>query len=326
MKKRTKTKILTSPTKKTNPDLTEKALTSFENYLLVERSYSDYTVSNYLKDVKDFEDFLKSQGFGDLLNIETHNVARYYISYLSTNYAKRTINRKLSSLRGFYKHLHERGMVKNNPFEDVSSVKQEKTLPHFLQKNEVNEMFEAIDKNTPLGMRDLVIMELLYGSGLRVSELCSLTYKSFDFSNGLIKVFGKGSKERYVPLSDKAVEAIEVYKEVGRPILVKKNKDGQNPSEFLLNHYGGPLTTRGVRVILNNIIDKTADTFKISPHMLRHTFATHLLDGGADLRSVQEMLGHVNLSTTQIYTHVSLEQTMRAYMEHHPRQQKENQK
>ena len=326
MKKRTKTKIIATPTKKVSPDLTEKALSSFENYLLVERSYSEYTVNNYLKDIKDFETFLKGQGFGTLLDINTHNIARYYVSFLSNQYAKRSINRKLSSLRGFYRHLHERGMVGVNPFEDIASVKQEKTLPHFLQKDEINQMFNAIDSNTPLGMRDMVILELLYGSGLRVSELCSLTYKSFDFSNQMVLVHGKGSKERYVPLSDKAVEAIDVYHQVGRPILQKKNQDGINPDEFLLNHYGGPLTTRGVRVILNNIIDKTADTFKISPHMLRHTFATHLLDGGADLRSVQEMLGHVNLSTTQIYTHVSLEQTMRAYMEHHPRQVKEDQK
>ena len=325
MKKKPKGKVILQTPKK-NQNSTEAALKSFENYLLVERSYSTYTIDNYMKDIKDFETFVEGQGFGDLLNIATHNVARYYISFLSDKYAKRSINRKLSSLRGFYKHLHEKGMIDINPFEDVQSVKTEKTLPHFLQKDEINQMFAAINNNTPTGMRDTLILELLYGSGLRVSELCGLTYKNFDFSNRLILVYGKGAKERYVPISDKAIEAIEIYKEVGRPTLLKKNKDNIDPDEFLLNHYGGPLTTRGVRVILNNIIEHTADTFKISPHMLRHTFATHLLDGGADLRSVQEMLGHVNLSTTQIYTHVSLEQTMKAYMEHHPRQIKEDKK
>jgi len=248
---------------------------------------------------------------------------RYYISHLSKTYAKTSINRKLSSLRTFYRLMMERGLINTNPMDNTQSIKKDKTLPHFLQKSEVEEMYRAIDTNKPLGMRDLVIMELLYGSGLRVSELCSLTYKDFDFSNKLIKVFGKGSKERYVPISEKAIEAIDVYNSIGRPQLQRINKDNINPDEFLLNKNGGPLTTRGVRVILNNIIEKTADTFKISPHMLRHTFATHLLDGGADLRSVQEMLGHVNLSTTQIYTHVSMEQTMKAYMEHHPRQIKE---
>ena len=219
--------------------------------------------------------------------------------------------------------MKERKVCEENPFDEVQSVKAEKTLPHFLQKDEINAMFQVIDKNKPLGMRDMTILELLYGSGLRVSELCSLKFKNFDFANKMVKVYGKGSKERYVPLSDKSIEAIHIYNEVGRVSLLK-NAENKKEEIFLLNHHGGPLTTRGVRVILNNIIDKTSDTFKISPHMLRHTFATHLLDGGADLRSVQEMLGHVNMSTTQIYTHVSLEQTMKAYMEHHPRQQKEN--
>lgn len=318
--------VISAPKKNNNNNSVNLAINSFENYLVVERSYSPYTVSNYIKDIKDFEVFVQGQGFGDLLNIEARNVARYYVSFLSDKFAKRSINRKLSSLRGFYKYLKTRNMIDYNPFEDVQSVKQEKTLPHFLQKDEIEQMFNVIERNKPLGMRDDVILELLYGSGLRVSELCSLTYKSFDFSNKLIKVFGKGAKERYVPLSDKAIEAVQIFKEVGRPALLKYNKDNIDPEEFLLNYYGGPLTPRGVRVILNNIIDKTADTFKISPHMLRHTFATHLLDGGADLRSVQEMLGHVNLSTTQIYTHVSLEQTMKAYMEHHPRQVQEEKK
>lgn len=322
MRKRTKSTIIVPKKKETKRSL-EEALKVFENYLVVERSYSDYTVQNYIKDVRDFNDFLVSQGFNDAVNVESTKVSRYFISHLSDNYSKRTINRKLSSLRGFYKLMNERNILNINPFDDVQSIKADKTLPHFLQKNEIQEMFNAINNNTPLGMRDEVIMELLYGSGLRVSELCGLTYKSFDFSNKMILVYGKGAKERYVPMSDKAIIAVDVYYQVARPIIQKKNKNNINPSEFLLNNHGGPLTPRGVRVVLNNIIDKTSDTFKISPHMLRHTFATHLLDGGADLRSVQEMLGHVNLSTTQIYTHVSIEQTMKAYMEHHPRQNKE---
>ena len=312
-------------TKPQNNNSFDKALQVFENYLLVERNYSEYTVNSYLKDVKDFRTFLDSEGYDGIMEQTSDRIPRYYISRLSTNYAKTSINRKISSLRTFYRLMKERNLVSINPFEDTQTIKKDKKLPHFLQKNEIDSMFAVIDTNKPLGLRDLVILELLYGSGLRVSELCSLTYKSFDFSNKLVKVYGKGAKERYVPMSNKAIEAIELYNEIARPILVKnylanQNNKGEKPQEFLLNRNGGELTTRGVRVILNNIIDKTADTFKISPHMLRHSFATHLLDGGADLRSVQEMLGHVNLSTTQIYTHVSLEQTMKAYMEHHPRQ------
>ena len=322
MRKKVKNKIL-MPLQKKKQKSFEDALEVYENYLIVERLYSEYTTLNYIKDIKDFNDFVKSEEFGDALNLESTKISRYYISYLSDKYSKRTINRKLSSLRGFYKLLHERGMIDFNPFEEVQSIKTDKPLPHFLQVNEIEGMFNSINTNTPLGMRDEVILELLYGSGLRVSELCGLTYKSFDFSNKMILVYGKGAKERYVPMSDKAIKSIDVYKEVARPILQKRNGQNIDPNEFILNNRGGSLTPRGVRVVLNNIIAKTSDTFKISPHMLRHTFATHLLDGGADLRSVQEMLGHVNLSTTQIYTHVSIEQTMKAYMEHHPRQNKE---
>ncbi|MBR2891781.1 MAG: tyrosine-type recombinase/integrase [Bacilli bacterium] len=322
MRKKIKNKILT-PSKIKRKRSFEDALEVYENYLIVERLYSDYTTLNYIKDIRDFNDFVESEGFGDALNLESNKISRYYISYLSDKYSKRTINRKLSSLRGFYKLIHERGLIEFNPFEEVQSIKTDKPLPHYLQKNEIEEMFNSINNDTPLGMRDEVILELLYGSGLRVSELCSLTYKSFDFGNKMILVYGKGAKERYVPMSDKAIQAIDVYRSIARPILQKRNTENIDPNEFILNNRGGALTPRGVRVVLNNIITKTSDTFKISPHMLRHTFATHLLDGGADLRSVQEMLGHVNLSTTQIYTHVSIEQTMKAYMEHHPRQNKE---
>jgi integrase/recombinase XerC len=162
---------------------------------------------------------------------------------------------------------------------------------------------------------------MLYGSGLRVSELCNLKVKDIDFGNELVLVFGKGHKNRYVPLNKVTIKAIHNYLALSRPTLALKNETEVSDKLFL-NHRGGDLTTRGVRVILNNIIEKTSENFKISPHMLRHTFATHLLDGGADLRSVQEMLGHVHLSSTQIYTHVSREQLKAAYMEHHPRARK----
>lgn len=324
MKKKKIGKKIATIKRETNNNTFDKALTIFENYLSVERNYSDYTVSNYIKDIKDFNEFLLEEGYDPILEQNSDRISRYYISRLSTIYAKTSINRKISSIRTFYRLMKERGIVKINPFEETQTIKKDKMLPHYLQKSEIEEMFNAIDTNKPLGMRDSVIMELLYGSGLRVSELCNLEYKDFDFSNKLVKVYGKGAKERYVPMSDKAIQAIDLFNSVGRPELLLLNKDKEKPKEFLLNKNGTGLTTRGVRVILNNIIEKTADTFKISPHMLRHTFATHLLDGGADLRSVQEMLGHVNLSTTQIYTHVSMEQTMKAYMEHHPRQIKEN--
>ena len=243
--------------KKTNTNTFDKALTVFENFLVVERNYSDYTVSNYLKDVKDFNTFLMEEGYGSPLEQHSDRVSRYYISRLSSHYEKTSINRKISSIRTFYRLMKERGMITFNPFEETQTIKKDKTLPHYLQKSEIKAMYDSIDTTKPLGMRDLVILELLYGSGLRVSELCSLTYKEFDFSNKLIKVFGKGSKERYVPLSDKAIEAIDLFNTVGRPALLLLNKDKEKPTEFLLNKNGTGLTTRGVRVILNNIIEKT---------------------------------------------------------------------
>lgn len=302
-------------------DKSEQMIKLYEEYLKVERNYSLYTVNGYIKDIEDFNQYLKSDNFGNLLSITKTNVPRYYLSYLSTtlNLKKKSIGRKLSSLRTFYRYLEREGHISENPFEMIETPKADKVLPKVLYKNEVENIFNSIDTSTAVGKRDILIMELLYGSGLRVSELCSLKESDIDYANGMVKVFGKGHKERYVPINKHIVEALKNYINIARPELVLKVelKDSGN---LLVNKRGGPLTTRGVRVILDNIIDKAAEHTHIHPHMLRHSFATHLLDGGADLRSVQEMLGHANLSTTQIYTHVSNEQLRKEYMENHPRQ------
>lgn len=299
-------------------------LIQYEAYLRVEKNYSEYTISSYIKDICDFELFLKEELFGTLTTIRKGNISRYYLSYLATRgYKRRTIARKISSLRGFYQFLIKKGIAKDNVFSEVEMPKKERTLPKFLYPAEISKMFEVIDTNNPLGRRDLAILELLYGSGIRVSELCGLVPSNLDFSNETVLVFGKGHKERYVPLSPSSIKALKEYLFLGRPSLLIKNELAA-PKALFLNNHGGELTTRGVRVILNKIIDKTAENIKVSPHMLRHSFATHLLDGGADLRSVQEMMGHAHLSSTQIYTHVSKEQLKKTYMENHPRQQKEH--
>ena len=302
-------------------DRSEEMISKYKEYLAVERNYSEYTVNGYIKDIEDFYLYLKSDNFGNLLSIVKGNVPRYYLSYLSTSEGlkKKSIARKLSSLRTFYRYLEREGIIEENPFDMIETPKADKVLPKVLYKNEINNIFDSIDTSNAVGKRDILIMELLYGSGLRVSELCSLEESSIDYSNGMIKVFGKGHKERYVPMNSHIVKALREYIEIARPELVLKN-ELKDTSLLLVNKRGGPLTTRGVRVILNNIIDRAAEHTHIHPHMLRHSFATHLLDGGADLRSVQEMLGHANLSTTQIYTHVSNEQLKREYMEKHPRQ------
>lgn len=297
----------------------DEVIEKYQMYLEVERNYSGYTVLNYIHDIKEFKEFLSSNDFGNLLTIDKTNIARYYISYLSEkNYKKKSIARKISSIRSFYRYLERQGIIKENIFESVESPKLDKPLPKVLYINEMEEIFKAIDDSTAIGKRDLAIIEVLYGSGLRVSELCALTEKNLDFQNKTVKVFGKGHKERYVPLSDKAIMALKKYIIIARPELVLNSKMADS-NYLLVNHHGGALTPRGVRVILDNILAKTSDNIHVSPHTLRHTFATHLLDGGADLRSVQEMLGHSNLSSTQIYTHVSKEQLKKVYMKSHPR-------
>lgn len=296
------------------------AIEKYRNYLDVEKNYSEYTVNAYVKDIEDFASYLKSENFGALLSINKNNIPRYYLSYLSTSgYTKKSIARKLSSLRTFYRFLILEGMFDENPFDEIETPKADKTLPKVLYQKEIDAIFNSIDTTTALGKRDMLIMELLYGSGLRVSELCSLEENSIDYSNRLIKVFGKGHKERYVPMNEYTIKALKEYIHIGRKEILLK-KELEEPKKLLLNIRGTELTPRGVRVILDNILSKTAESIHVHPHMLRHTFATHLLDGGADLRSVQEMLGHSHLSSTQIYTHVSSEQMKKSYMANHPGQ------
>jgi integrase/recombinase XerC len=290
----------------------------FREYLVNEKNYSDYTVLNYINDINEFDDYLKVNSLGGLLKVRS-NVSRYYLSYLNQKgYKPRSVARKMSSLRSFYRFLLQEHLVETNVFSEIASPKLDKTLPRFLYFEELDQLFESINTNTIVGKRDYALLEILYGTGMRVGEFCNLKVEDIDFFNDNLIVMGKGSKERYLPIYDRIKNALIDYLEYSRNILLAKVKDPHCPYLFL-NFKGGPLTTRGVRVILNNINDRAAEHIKISPHMLRHSFATHLLDNGADLRSVQELLGHVNLSTTQIYTHVSKEALKTAYMEHFPR-------
>ncbi len=309
--------------KETKVDIEQKvdeSLDKYRSYLIAEKNYSPYTIESYLKDINDFRLFLKSEGYGNILEIKTENISRYYISYLvGKKYSRKSIARKVSSLRAFYRYLVVEGIIGVSYFENAEPPKIEKSLPKFLYENEIELMFNSIDKSNSIGIRDYAMLELLYGSGLRVSELCTITNKNLDFANEMIKVFGKGHKERYVPMNERTVAILKEYIYLARPELIRKVENNA-PDVLFVNHNGGALTTRGVRVILNKIIDHTADVGHVYPHMIRHTFATHLLNGGADLRSVQTMLGHENLSTTQIYTHVSTEQIKESYMLNHPRQ------
>ena len=285
--------ILSKNNVSNNEQKIQDALNKYHNYLEVEKNYSVYTIQNYFKDIDEFKTFINEEKYGDLLKIKTENIARYYISNLVTKgYSRKSIARKISSLRAFYRYLTIEQWIDYSYFENVETPKLEKQLPKFLYQNEIEMMFKAINKTTPLGKRDNALLELLYG---------------------------KGHKERYVPMNQRTIDALKEYIYLGRPVLIQ-SVELNAPDNLFVNHHGGALTPRGVRVILDNIITKTGEIGHVYPHMIRHTFATHLLDGGADLRSVQAMLGHENLSTTQIYTHVSKEQIKESYMLNHPRQ------
>lgn len=293
----------------------------FIAYLRYERNYSSYTILNYENDINEFINYLKLNKFASYLEIKG-NIIRYYLSYMNDlGYKPRTIARKMSSLRSFYRFLMSEGKVKSNIFSDISSPKLDKPLPKFLYFEELDSIFESINTNTTLGKRNMAILELLYGTGIRVSELCNLTLSDFDFFNNNIIVLGKGRKERYLPIYENIKNALEDYFSSSRLELLAKNQDPTSLYAFL-NYRGGQLSPRGVRKILDQITNNAALNIKMSPHMLRHSFATHLIDNGADLRSVQELLGHENLSTTQIYTHVSKETLKEAYMHFFPRAKK----
>ncbi len=303
----------------------EKGLTNeqwvdhFKIYLTVEKNDSPLTVSNYEADIRHFADFLASKGKPlDWQAVKVLDI-RSYLAYMhQQEFARKTIARRISSLRSFYRYLRREGAVPMNPFTKVRTPKLEKKLPVFLEEFEIDLLLKMPDVTTELGCRDRAILEMLYSTGCRVSELVGLTLDRLDLSNRYVLLLGKGNKERLVPLGHPCVQAMEHYLRESRRQLMAKYKAAPHSSVFV-NSRGGSLTARSVRRILDKYVEMTAMQKHVSPHTIRHTFATHLLDHGADLRSVQELLGHVSLSTTQIYTHVTAERLTAVYEKHHPR-------
>lgn len=286
----------------------EKYIEKFIRYLEIEKNYSRHTILNYKLDLEDFSKFLAGL---ELEKVEYLLLRKYLAVLKEKNLGTRTIGRRLSALRSFFRFLTREGYSKVNPILMLSSPKLEKHLPSFLTEEEASKLIEsAFAKNDKdeMGLRDRAILETFYSTGMRISEVVGLSMQDLDFISGTIKVFGKGKKERIVPIGDAAVSAIRKY--------VEKRKKEDNA--IFLNKNGGRISTRGARNIVGKYIRLAGMRHGVSAHTLRHSFATHLLNRGADLRTVQELLGHANLSTTQIYTHLTTERLKSVYDKAHP--------
>jgi len=292
-------------------------LNLFTEYLQIEKNYSEYTIVCYKRDIEEFFYFMEREVIKGISEV-TYSDVRLFLTELHTkNYSSRSIARKVSSLRSFYKFLVREKIVSENPFSLTTLPKKEQKIPKFLYPQELECLFLVNDLNTAIGQRNQALLELLYATGIRVSECCQIQINHIDFTLSTILVHGKGNKQRYVPFGSYASEALQRYIRDGREELLKRVK---NTSKYLfLNFRGNPLTSRGVRNILDDMVEKAALTQKISPHVLRHTFATHMLNEGADMRVVQELLGHSHLSSTQVYTHVTKDRLRQIYLDAHPR-------
>ncbi|KRG13488.1 tyrosine recombinase XerC [Lederbergia galactosidilytica] len=289
---------------------------SFIEYLQIEKNYSSYTIEYYKKDLEQFFLFMKSQGIHSVQKVEYLDARLYVTELHEKKLARSSAARKISCLRSFYKFLLREKLITENPFAYVVQPKAKKRIPSFFYEEEISLLFEACDQTTLLGKRNIALLELLYATGIRVSECTGIRLKDIDFDMATILVRGKGGKERYIPFGHFASEALQNYLHNVRNELMNGKDEHQ---VLFINSRGGPLTSRGVRYILSNIIETASLTRKIHPHMLRHSFATHLLNNGADMRTVQELLGHSQLSTTQVYTHVTKDHLRKTYMNHHPR-------
>lgn len=294
-----------------------KELNKFLSYLEVEKNYSSYTITNYKLDIENFLEYCKQNKLN--YKIITYREARGYLNYLYNNKLEKasSISRKISSIRTFYRYLANHN-IENYSFSLLKLPKKDKRLPKYLEYNELEQLFEIPDLNTPLGKRDILILEMLYATGMRVGELVNVKINDINHTNKTIKILGKGNKERITYYNKITEKRLNDYLDNGRSKLIKDDSN-----YLFLNHLGKKLTTRGVELILDKIIKKTPLSKHLTPHMLRHSFATHLLNEGCDLLSVQELLGHSSLSATNIYTHVTNDRIKDVYLKTHPRSKKQ---
>lgn len=300
--------------------MTTRELELYHDYLQAERQYSLQTLKAYLTDITEFETYLSENGgFTQFKDVQGLDVRVFLNDLYEHNLARTTISRKISSLRMFYQFLIANKFALDNPFDNVALRKHQNHLPEFFYENEMQELFDvAYDHSDKLWQRNAALLEFLYATGARVAEIASLQLEQVDFSQRLVLIHGKGNKDRYVPFGHFASIALSTYIDGLRSDLTA----GMDHRVVFVNHRGQPITTAGITYILDQLMKQSSLTGKIHPHMLRHTFATHLLNHGADMRTVQELLGHVNLSTTQMYTHVTRESLQKNYQNFFPRAKK----
>ncbi len=296
----------------------EKAIAEFEKYLEVEKNFSPHTLKNYLVDLRQFQAYLEANridaGGGAEIRIEPAVIRAFLGSLYQKGIGKASISRKVASLRTFFRFLLRRGIVKFNPAEMVQAPRAEKRLPGFLSVDEIFAVLDGMFPDGVFGLRDKAILELLYSTGIRVSELTGLNSEDFDRERSLIRVRGKGKKERIVPVGGKAFSALHAY--MGQKKTVAA---GEFPEPVFINRFGKRITERSIRRILDKYVVSSGLLKKLGPHSFRHSFATHMMEAGADLRSVQELLGHESLSTTQKYTSIGAGRLMEVYDKAHPR-------
>lgn len=295
----------------------EKWLFRFLDYLKNERKYSNLTINNYKRDIEYFFEFLNDRKITNIKDIKYQYIREYLVHLHNRQYSKKTISRYISSLRTFFKYLYNEGIINNNPMLLISNPKLDKRLPTFLYTNDLEKLLSCPNLDTIYGIRDSLILELLYSTGIRVSELVNIRIKDINFNDKQIKILGKGNKERYVLYGDVCSKKLDFYLNKSRNELdVKKSE------YLLLGKNGLKLTTRFIEILIKKYQEKAQIKVKVTPHTLRHTFATHLLEGGADLKTVQELMGHESLSSTQVYTHVTSERLRNIYLHTHPRAKK----
>ncbi|MDO8586783.1 MAG: tyrosine recombinase XerC [Armatimonadota bacterium] len=297
----------------------DRELDMFIDHLRVTKRASAHTVRSYSSDIVQFMCFVReSEGENARTDTVDYLMIRRYLAHLQrTGRAKISASRKLASLRAFFRFLAGRKLIGTDPTVGVSSPRQDKRLPTFLREDQVDRLMQMPDGSTPAGLRDRALLEMLYATGMRVSELVSLSLRDLHGSAEEIRVMGKGAKQRIVLTGSASREALAEYLSAGRPVLAAKSTAPGNA--LFLNARGTRLTDRSVRRIVDKYIGAVSDSLKVSPHTMRHTFATHLLANGADLRAVQELLGHSSVATTQIYTHVTRERMKEVYDKAHPR-------